>query len=535
MGLAANQFSLLTVDHRLNTIGVKLMGHAATKLSLAREADALSLKYNDALNEKRLKWSNDAGATMHDLTYNTLMQPSELNAYEPYMITDMAGKVVVDNNYLKYAQMISPNGAPGGNYEGCRSQILGELMGLSKTDFLAEEIQSAKVNDAEAALAAHLKKEPALKQATAADALAGLGYVKNDAITASTGRAGTNHDVTNQTTWSEIVASVNTQDNYVTYLHYHKDKRKDASEMNAEFKKILTQFANYFKSGIGEFNYPAAEVDTAMQKTYDLFTKKYEYEGSAHDKDKMKRAGENAHTVNTLSHWHDEGSSGVLGIGGDSSGDAYAVSLTNMVNVFLGYLLDTENATQKLQAGNAGTYTFDLKNTTLTTPASQKEHDAWEAEKSRLEAAIGDVQEDYTKPFDAEQQKKIDFYDAIFNAIAINGWTHNEYIQDTEYMNNIMQTGMYNITKAEKGGLGWEYDESSPTTCQNVYQVSDQSEINKATAEYELEKEKLNRKESRIDVEMKKLQTEQSALNEMKESLRSEIKENTERTFDALG
>ena len=70
--------------------------------------------------------------------------------------------------------MISPNGAPGGNYEGYRSQILGELMGLSNTDFLAEEIHTTDINNAEAALAAHLKKEPPLKQATAGDVLAGF-------------------------------------------------------------------------------------------------------------------------------------------------------------------------------------------------------------------------------------------------------------------------------------------------------------------------------------------------------------------------
>ena len=102
MGMAASQARLLTVTARINDIGYELMSLSATKMALANEADILALNYNEALNEKRLKWSNDAGATMYDLTYDTLMQPSQLNAYEPYMITDMAGKVVVDDKYKKY-------------------------------------------------------------------------------------------------------------------------------------------------------------------------------------------------------------------------------------------------------------------------------------------------------------------------------------------------------------------------------------------------------------------------------------------------
>ena len=113
MGMAASQARLLTLTNRKNHIGYDLTMLSAQKMALANESDRIAMDYSNALNEKRLKWSNDAGATTYDLTYATLMNPSKLNAYEPYMLTDHAGKVVVDNSYLKYAKMVSPNGAPG--------------------------------------------------------------------------------------------------------------------------------------------------------------------------------------------------------------------------------------------------------------------------------------------------------------------------------------------------------------------------------------------------------------------------------------
>ena len=137
MGMAASQARLITLTSRKNHIGYDLTMLSAQKMSLARESDKIATAYSDALNKKRLKWSNDAGATTHDLTYKTLMNPSQLNAYEPYMLTDHAGKVVVDDFYHKYAKMISPNGAPGGNYEINRTKILAEILGVSEAELNA--------------------------------------------------------------------------------------------------------------------------------------------------------------------------------------------------------------------------------------------------------------------------------------------------------------------------------------------------------------------------------------------------------------
>ena len=531
MGMAATQARLLTLTNRKNRIGYNLSMLSAQKMSLAREADAVSTKYTNALNEKVLKWSNDAGQNYYDLTYDTLMNPSALNNYEPYMLTDMSGKVVVDNDYLKYAQMISPNGACGGDYNSNRTKILSELTGIPEEDFNNVESNNNALKNLDTEIAKHLAKEPAIQTTTADAALSALGNVSGDAVTAKTGKVGSNFDVTKDTTWSDIIQSISGGANYVTYLHFNKDKTMSAEDANAEFLKILESFADSIGNlGIDEFS--QEKLDAATQNTYNLFTQEYAYDES--DKkaaDKIQQAGENADNYNTIAHYHDEKQKFIFTW--DSAGDSYAVSLTNMVNVFLNYLLSDEETQSSISTSSCPG--LDLNTITVTDAASKAEHDQWQETYDNLVNQRSELEESSSLVFDAEEEKLIDFYDAIFEAIATNGWTYNEYINDNEYLNNVLQNGMYNITKAERGNDGqWDYDESAATTCQNIYQVADSSAENKATAEYELEKTRIQNKEEAIDVRMKKLETEQSAINEMLESYRSMINDNAERTFDVF-
>ncbi len=493
-------------------------------MSLAREADAVSTKYTNALNEKMLKWSNDGGQNYYDLTYDTLMNPSALNNYEPYMLTDMSGKVVVDDDYLKYAKMISPNGACGGNYDSNRTKILSELTGIPEEDFDKVETNNDDLKALDTEIAKHLSKEPAIETTTADAALSRMGTVSSKAVTAKGGEAGTNKDVTSSTTWTDIVQSIGGGTNYVTYLSWDGD----ANSANNKFKEILNSFGAAVKEAFGDIaEVTESDIESAITSTYKQFTEKYAYD-KGENKDRREYAGQNANNYNTICHQHDKAANMF-----DGSNHSYAVSLTNMANVFLTYLLGDEEAQSKIT--NESCPGIDLNKITLTDADSKAEHDKWQETYDSLLAQRSELEESSSLLFDAEEEKLIDFYDAIFEAIATNGWTYNEYINDTEYLNDILQTGTYNITKAERGNDGeWDYDESAATTCQNIYQVSDSSAENKATVEYELEKTRIQNKEDAIDVRMKKLETEQSAINEMLESYRSMIDDNVERTFDVF-
>ena len=100
--MAASQVRFLQLTHRKNDIGFQLTKLANEKVSLSRDMQKVSREYNNALNQKILKWSNNQGVSYIDLSYQNLMKPSAMNQNKPYILTDRNGKVVVDNQYKKY-------------------------------------------------------------------------------------------------------------------------------------------------------------------------------------------------------------------------------------------------------------------------------------------------------------------------------------------------------------------------------------------------------------------------------------------------
>ena len=101
MGMAASQVRFLSLQNRKNTIGLNLMTLSNRKTALSRDMSRVANEYNNAMNQKVLKWSNDSGVTYSDLTYDKLMKPNETNTTKPYIITDAQGRVVLDDNVIE--------------------------------------------------------------------------------------------------------------------------------------------------------------------------------------------------------------------------------------------------------------------------------------------------------------------------------------------------------------------------------------------------------------------------------------------------
>ena len=81
MGMAASQVSLLQLTSRKNAIGNQLQDLSMQKMSLSRDMQRVTRNYQNALNSKTLKWSNNGGASYVDLSYANLMQPSSTNQH----------------------------------------------------------------------------------------------------------------------------------------------------------------------------------------------------------------------------------------------------------------------------------------------------------------------------------------------------------------------------------------------------------------------------------------------------------------------
>lgn len=107
MGMAASQVRFLSLQNRKNTIGLNLMTLSNRKTALSRDMSRVANEYNNAMNQKTLKWSNDSGVTYSDLTYDKLMKPNELNTTKPYIITDAQGRVVLDDSIIPLENRVS--------------------------------------------------------------------------------------------------------------------------------------------------------------------------------------------------------------------------------------------------------------------------------------------------------------------------------------------------------------------------------------------------------------------------------------------
>ena len=148
MGMAASQATLGFLTARNHTIGGELEQLSSQKRALTRDAQKLTKEYNEALQTKTLKWSNNNGVNYTDLTYSTLMRPNAFNQYNPILLTDSAGKVVIDHEYLKYAEMISSDGKAGGDYKSNRNAILTALIPGLTTDALDNETALSEKEEA---------------------------------------------------------------------------------------------------------------------------------------------------------------------------------------------------------------------------------------------------------------------------------------------------------------------------------------------------------------------------------------------------
>ena len=120
------------------------------------------------------------------------------------------------------------------------------------------------------------------------------------------------------------------------------------------------------------------------------------------------------------------------------------------------------------------------------------------------------------------------FYDTLFNQICANGWTENDNIDDTEYLQQMLQNGMLFISKVKDDGY---YYQGNYATDPYIKEISDDTLIAQAEAKYTTEKAKLNSKEETLDMKMKNLDTEISSLTTEYDTVKNTISKNIEKSF----
>ena len=479
MGMAASQVRLLQLTGRKNDIGRMLSSLSLQKTSLTREMRKVSEDYQNALSSKTLKWSNNSGVDYVDLSYSTLMQPGNANQNTPYLITDQSGKVVVDSKYEKYASMISPDGAAGGDYESNRASILSSLTGLSE-EYIASGFEAKENVLAAADNVNQLQEEVDVLEAKCTDRTSYKDFIKNcfGSLKGST-----------------VYDAYTSEGTYYT-LGIKNNAKKSVQTM---LDSIESNVKNYLKDEDLE------AFQKAVDETYNIYC------------DYIDSAGKDSLESCPVSK---------IGIGlAVMNADDFIDTILNQYRIAGG--------TCEQSSVNSDIYYYD------TVDRNSTDYKNYESKKAELDAAKAEyesAENNNSQSFTSAEESQLNFYDQIFTAIAEKGWTCNPDVKDSDYLNQMLQNNQYYITTMESatdenGDSYYEYSSSIASNFDKVYSVNDTDAQNEAAIEYEYEKSIINEKESRIDTRMQDLETEQSAINEMIKGIESVRNDNTERTF----
>lgn len=485
MGMASSQVNLLALTSRKHDNELQTTRLSNQKIALSNEMSKVSKDYQNALNSKVLKWSNNSGVSYVDLSYSNLMYPSSMNQYSPYLLTDQSGMVVVDDKYKKYAEMISESGAAGGDWNGVRTKVLSELTGIDSSKIEGYDT-AAKTADAKNLEIEELaQSEPENTR---------LRRTSNSELIAKLDEGGNSISLNGASSWSD---AYNNADAYVNL--------GAASSASGELDNVLNNIKNklgpYFADNQSKFEEAVEE-------------KRTEYQGFITAKTDLSS------------------SSGALR--GDSG--EYKVMVQTLINEILG-AYSGESVTDSY--GTTSYVWYDVNSTAYK--EWQTEHNEWKDTYDAAQKECADVINSKSEILTSDEEKQIEFYDSIFSAIAEKGWVYNSNAGDTDYLNQMLQNNIYSITTVERTqtydtsskSYVWnnEYETDIASNNSNIVSVHDSDAANDALIEYEHKKSIINTKETRIDTRIKNLETELSAINQMIESLKGIVKDNTDRTF----
>ena len=145
MGLAASQARFLAITARKADCEFRSMQIAQNKLSVTRELQAATEVYQNALNAETLVWDYDGtGSDLQAVSYNMMMRPSMYNNYNPYLLTDRSGRVIVSDGIAAAAKLAGIDPDKGGT----RSDLAFDkfLRALDSTDVLSNQTYESMEN-----------------------------------------------------------------------------------------------------------------------------------------------------------------------------------------------------------------------------------------------------------------------------------------------------------------------------------------------------------------------------------------------------
>lgn len=588
MGLSAAQARLLTITARKSDCEFQSMSLSHQKIALSRDMERISTEYQNSLNNTKLVYDYTGTNTSNmDVSYGLLMTPSVYNDYYPKLVTDAKNRVVLNSSYAAAARAagIPAEGLTGTPSSDVRNRFIealaandiitpatattiqgttyGNTIGLGST-------KNVTVGTTDCTYDELLTLLKTTESTTTAGVSLGNGATKihyrdskdkwkdayEEVYKDGTKVAGGNKSTDYSLTLADLL-----ENNYDLYYSAIRSEQTPIMETAELQKKIIDQvlpwISDQFTSVMGGVTSNELAIQYAYNQVYDLLygdgnlgdlaaTFNYaggnggdtdldehtEYKKSRHSdvtgktysiKDTMESVGTKVSGDVEDSYYNDVGiyAKDHIGFvysaankGSDDDGNDHccvAISISNIAKVFL-------TAMVQFQEGADNTdYSYNKGNIARTANLYDPKKDGYTFKVvTNTDADAG------------TDSSVANFYDALFNKICLNGWTENDMIDDTSYLQEMMKSGMVYLSSISTDG---NYYQGSYSTDTHISEVADSEAIAQAEAKYNTEKAKIENKEDTIDLKMKNLDTEISSLTTEYDSTKQIITKSIEKSF----
>ena len=541
MGLAASQARLLTITSRKSDCEYQSMALSHQKIALSRDMNIVSSEYQNALDKKKIVY--DFYGT-HDkstqLSYGLLMKPSELNEFMPIPVTDNAGRIVLTPDLAAAAERagIPREGLGCTPSSDVRNAFIWELVnnetitqttgasivatqynpyaGFGSSEMLTYSVESISFDQF---------IDDYLSDVTYDFSALVIGEALNDEgngdytggskmCLSNNGSPITNHNVLSL---KELL-----EGNYGIYgitadLNSNGTVKDQDYERTCAIDKIGTcNFWNLLHDSLAAAIDPNdGTAQSALEYAYNQILEKvlalgpedfsnaagirHVYDTNSSSSAVISQAKANSGSTYIGYYYQKQETSG-SNTAPEGYNDGYSLNLSNMVKAFYTYFA------MYMQGLNDTDYS--VENTKI---ASRLMTDRPENFGINV---ITDV--DTT----GNNLLYANFYDALFNQIAINGWVENSHMNDNEYLATMLRNGTMFLSSISDDDF---YYQSNYATNKYIKEVTDEEGIAQAEAKYQREKRRIQNKESIIDMKMKNLDTEISALNQEYSSIKNII------------
>ena len=553
MGLAAAQARLLTITSRKADCEFQSMRYSHQKIALSRNMTDISNEYQNALNQTKLVYDyygNGSSAT--SLSYGLLMTPSELNGHMPVLTTDASGRVVLNSAYaaaakaagipqeglgclpsttvrnkfidgLAGAGLITPESAV--TYKGI---TYAQEMGLGTTDLVTSVIEQMTLQE----MMDHyllngdmtFYDKPFNADTLKAQTGGGSAVIYNGDNSSSAGSE-------NKTNLN-IIDVLNNDYQYIIIGSHDDDKRagqaksfKDLDLWDWMFDELANmlnvtgdaqiagaiQVAEAMTRELLDYGKHGTSYSTAAKKSHSTMNS---------DKTAMNGAGEGFieafgfgqnGKVSTSDHF------GVINL--DREGNAWdhsprglvSIDISNIAKAYLTYFA------QYMEGGERySEYKVDDESNRVDSDNTHLIDD-----KFKFDVLV-------ENGVNTNQALISGFYDAMFNQLCLKGWVENPNVDDNDYLQEMLQSGILFIATCNDDG---NYYQGNYSTNTFIKEVADEEAIARAEAKYNTQKQKINSKEEVIDMKMKNLDTEISSLTTEYDTVKSLISKNIEKAF----